>query len=391
MVNIPISSLPAATTVSGTDVLPIVQGGVTKKANASLLPISASAQVAMDARGLMANAIFNGDMAIYQDTSSIASLTHLDKCHDRWIYGQQGAGSVMSWDRDTDVPDNSVSASSKFTTVTGSAVTSTQEKHVRYAIEGSDFLIFRDRMATLSFWVKGSTTGTYSVAFTNSGRNRTYVANYTINVAATWEEKVIVVNFGDAGASGGTWDYGNGQGIGIRFAMTVGSTYQGTVNTWNAANVTGTAQVDLGSTAGRYIKFAKVQLNMGATKTPYFHRSITETFQLVTRYLYVVTDAMMRRSSVSSVTTASVVEIYYSLPSRLRALPTVSIGGTRGTDWMLRYRQDTSNGTGTLLSTPAYGRDAGLVRFETGTYTAGDDLHLLLATATGRVTFDAEL
>lgn len=42
MVNVPITSLPSAGTVSGTDVVPIVQGGVTKKAATSLIPVTAS-------------------------------------------------------------------------------------------------------------------------------------------------------------------------------------------------------------------------------------------------------------------------------------------------------------------------------------------------------------
>lgn len=339
---------------------------------------------------LESNAVFNGDLALARLGASLTGLTHNARLHDRFVYGQQGAGSVLRWDVDADVPDTSVSSSMKFTVTTASAVGSGQEKHVRYAVEGVDFLAYRGQDATLSFWVKGSTPGVYCVAFTNYTRDRTYVTEYTIAAADTWQEQVVHVPFG--AVVGGGWDYGNLQGIGIRWALASDAFYQGTVNVWNSANVTSTgAQTNLGATVGNYLKISKIQMNLGTEKLPYVKRPIDETTRLCSRYLQVFSDADFRRTPISSVTTAAVTEIYVPLSTELRGLPAVSLRGTRGTDWMLRNTSDIDNTTGTLQAAPSYGRREGLLRFESGTYTAGQALSVLLASSTARIVFDAEL
>lgn len=341
---------------------------------------------------LESNAIFNGDLSLARlGTSLTTGLVHNARLHDRFVYGQQGAGSVLRWDVDPDVPDATVASSAKFTATTGAAVGAAQEKHMRYAVEGYDFLAYQGRDATLSFWVKGSTPGVYCIAFTNYARDRTYVTEYTIEAAGVWEEKVVHVAFRDIPAGGG-WNYTNLQGIGIRFALASSSFYQAAVDTWNSVNVTSSAnQTDLGATTGNYIKFAKIQLNVGTQKLPYVKRPIDETLRLCSRYLAVFSDADFRRTPVSSVTTAAITEIYVPLSTELRGLPTVSLRGTRGTDWMLRTPADAENATGTLQTAPSYGRREGLIRFEGGTFTAGQALTVLLGSANGRIVFDAEL
>lgn len=339
---------------------------------------------------LRANAIFNGNLALCRLGTSVPSLVHLSRTFDRFIYGQQGAGSVLRWDADSDVPDSSVPYSSKFTVTSASAVGAGQEKHVRYAIEGYDFVPYRGQDATLSFWVKSNLAGTYCVAFTNYARDRTFVREYTITAVDTWQEIVMTVPFGSV--TGGSWNYTDDQGIGIRWAMASDTFYQGTKDVWNSANVTSTsAQVNLGATVGNYIKFAKIQLNIGTTQLPYTYRSREENLALCSRYLQVFNDGAMRRSPVSSVTTTTVTEIYVPLATELRGLPKVSLIGTRGTDWALRGTNDGEFSTGTLQASPSYGKASGLIRFESGTYTAGTAMHILLITSAGQIVFDAEL
>jgi hypothetical protein len=45
----------------------------------------------------------------------------------------------------------------------------------------------------LSFWVQSSLTGTYCATLINSAGDRSYVAEYSIAVANTWEYKTIYI------------------------------------------------------------------------------------------------------------------------------------------------------------------------------------------------------
>lgn len=60
MANVKISALTAAGGVAGSDVLPLVQGGVTKQAAFSLLPISTAAQTALNLKANLASPTFTG-------------------------------------------------------------------------------------------------------------------------------------------------------------------------------------------------------------------------------------------------------------------------------------------------------------------------------------------
>jgi len=337
------------------------------------------------------NRILNGDFAVYQGGPSVNPLRHLSITFDRWIWGQQQGGSVMRWDVDTDTPDASVPYSSKFTCVTAAPAGNDTEKHIRYGIEGSDFRELAGKTCTLTFHVKSNTPGTYSVAFVAYSRDYVYVTEYTIDQPDVWEAKTITVPFDTV--TGGVWNQGNDLGCGIRFAMSSGGNYQGQPDTWNNQNVTSSAaQMNLGSMVGNYLKLAKVQLTPGTEPQPFHHRPLAETFRACTRYLYVLTAAMARRTPSSSVTTGTVTEIYVPLPTRLRATPRVTIEGVPGQDWVLRTSGDAQPPSfGTVQYLPAYGRDMGLIRFEGGTFTPGQALHLLLINSNARVVFNAEI
>jgi hypothetical protein len=84
---------------------------------------------------------------------------------------------------------------------------------------------------TLSFWVKATKTGIYSVSAKPSSNNASCVLEYTINQADTWEFKTLI--FPAPSASNGTWDYTNGWGIEFLWSLAQGSTYKtSTLGQW---------------------------------------------------------------------------------------------------------------------------------------------------------------
>ncbi len=69
MAEVKISALTAASSVDGTDLIPVVQGGVTKKATASLAPVSTAQQTALDLKAPLASPTFTGTVTLPASTS----------------------------------------------------------------------------------------------------------------------------------------------------------------------------------------------------------------------------------------------------------------------------------------------------------------------------------
>jgi hypothetical protein len=115
----------------------------------------------------------------------------------------------------------------------------------------------------------------------NSIADRTFIAEYTINTTNTWEKKTINIT---ASPSAGTWDYGNGIGLEIRFALACGSTFQSTTG-WTSGNFIATSnQVNATGTVGNLFRFTGVKLELGNTATDLRWRSFQEEVKLCQRY-----------------------------------------------------------------------------------------------------------
>lgn len=132
-----------------------------------------------------------------------------------------------------------VRASLSLTVTTNDAAIGAADFYIiQHKVEGYYFQPIAQRTFTLSFWVRSAATGTYCVAFRNGGADRSYVAEYTISSANTWEYKTITVT---ASPSAGTWNYTNGTGLYVDFALAVGSDRQTTAGAWNTGNFSATA------------------------------------------------------------------------------------------------------------------------------------------------------
>ncbi len=149
-------------------------------------------------------------------------------------------------------------------------------------IEGYNFTNIAQRAFTLSFWVKAVKTGIYCVSFVNSGADRSYVAEYTINVTNTWEYKTITVS---ASPSAGTWDYTNGIGLSVNFALAAGSTFQTTANAWNTGNFYATSnQVNGLDSNTNTFQLDFIQIESGSVATPFEQKTEQEVLSLCQRY-----------------------------------------------------------------------------------------------------------
>ena len=224
--------------------------------------------------------------------------------------------------------------------VTQTSYGSASYKMIEHYIEGNNIISLGygaagAKTATLSFFVKGSVTGTYGVTIQNaaSGGSRvSYVSSYTINSANTWEYKTVTVT----PPTTYTWYTDTQRGLGIIFSLGSTGYSTSTLNQWQVANkfdVTGA--VDLSNNSGATLQITGVQYEVGDTATSFEHRSIgDELFRCQRYYQKSITGENIYAGNMMGVVGGNNYCICVQrLSPPMRAKPSVSnIGSVRGWD-----------------------------------------------------------
>jgi hypothetical protein len=230
----------------------------------------------------MRNRIINGAMVISQRGTSFTAVDSTAiYTLDRWAYGQ-ASGTLPSIAQSTTVPSTANFINSLVVTSgTGSTPTYAQ---LAQRIEGLNMYDFgwgtsAAQTVTLSFWVRSSVTGTFSVSFRNSATDRSYIATYTINSANTWEQKSLTI----VGDTSGTWLTTNGVGTYLVWDLKGGGS--GTAGAWTATGNTSTSGSTgiLGTTSATFY-ITGVQLEKGSTATSFDYRPYGTELALCQRY-----------------------------------------------------------------------------------------------------------
>lgn len=233
------------------------------------------------------NLIINGDFEIAQRGTSFTSVANNSYTLDRYVYGKSGA-MVHTISQDSDVP--TVAQAGRYIpnsmlidcTTVDTSIAAGDYCFVTQYLEGYNFQAIAQKTFTISFWVKATKTGTYCVAFVNSGYNRGYIAEYTVNSSDTWEKKIITVT---ASPSAGTWNYINGVGLRVEFALACGTTRHTTAGTWNTGDFLATSnQVNACDNTANNFRLAGVQVEAGSVATEFEKRSIQQEINLCQRY-----------------------------------------------------------------------------------------------------------
>ena len=264
------------------------------------------------------NRIINGGMVIDQ-RGSASSPVATGVGVDRFLYGNNGAG-VVTFGQSTTAPAGFINSSVVTVTTADSSIANSDLYYIYQQIEGLNvadlgFGTASAQTVTLSFWVRSSVIGTYGAVITNSSGNRSYVSNYTINVANTWEQKSVTV----AGDTSGTWLTTNGIGLSIRWGLAAGSNWQGTAGVWGTANaVCSSSQVNFMATVSNTFYLTGVQLEVGTQATSFDFRDYGRELILCQRY-YSKLD--LTKTLVYATTTAYA-QGNYRLPVTMRAAPT---------------------------------------------------------------------
>lgn len=219
------------------------------------------------------NELANGNFDIWQRGTSFTSH-NTGYTADRFRVEEITSGTI-DVARDTDIPTPAESGAqadySLKLTVTGQdpTISASEQVYIETNLEGSDLGPLWGQTCVLSFWVKSSVTGTYCIAFHNGGKTRSYVVEYTVDAANTWEYKQINVTLDDATTG---WTF-NDTSAGIRMAwsLAVGSGYHGTPGVWTGGvNLYGTSnQVNWMNTAASTFRLSQVKFEVGQDATQF--------------------------------------------------------------------------------------------------------------------------
>ena len=243
------------------------------------------------------NRVINGAMVIDQRYSGSANTVPNDTAQyvmDRWRFYENTDGVISVQRISSDAPEGYRYSAKVTVSTADTSLSASQIAIVSHRIEGYNMDDFNwgkstARTATLSFWVKSSLTGKFSGSFynMNSGSvQRTYVFDYTIDSANTWEKKTVTI----VGDTNTNWNSGTDATVEIIWGFGTGSNYKtGTVNQWFTGFASqSTGSVDLIGTLNATWQITGVQFEVGSTASSFEYRPYTTELALCQRYYEVM-------------------------------------------------------------------------------------------------------
>jgi hypothetical protein len=279
------------------------------------------------------NKLMNGFLEIDQVNGGAAVATNNAGSVDGWR--NEFNTGVLTMQRVVDAPPG-YTYSVRATVTTAGTVAAGNFMLFQYGIEADDLYdtLYGSAAAlplTLSFWCKASLTGIYGGAI-RSGPTpfRSYPFPIVINTANTWQLVNLTIP-GDA-LVGSTWvNYGNALGAYLFITLGSGSTYAGTPNTWQTANLLGPSTMtnSIITTAGATFSLGPIKLELGQLATPMVRSSMQEELARCMRYYQtrsVIQGIMWQANPGDTYRNYTTV-----FPVPMRAAPTMTFnGGTAG-------------------------------------------------------------
>ncbi len=278
------------------------------------------------------NIIINGDMRIYQRgvaANTVGQGSAALYSIDRWGC-QDSSTSDFIVDQDTDVPTGiGFTKSLKFTvysTASSPTFSSFYQNIEGYLLQRLAWGTAGAKNVTLSFWVKCSVTGSYSVCLRsyNGSTLRSYPTLFTVNATNTWEYKTITV----PGDTVMVPQLDNNLGLTVFFTpgISSGSAYGGTANQWATANYHGASSgSNLMATQGAIMRITGIQLEEGSVATSFEHRPYPLELALCQRYYFTTLNQSYRAAWHGLGTGNYVMHGVSKFPVTMRTAPSVAV------------------------------------------------------------------
>tara|TARA_B100000035_G_scaffold315101_1_gene333901 strand:- start:1639 stop:2676 length:1038 start_codon:yes stop_codon:yes gene_type:complete len=283
------------------------------------------------------NFIINGDMQVWQRATAATTVTNAYATVDRYKFTENTSGAFSS-ERSTDTPTGTGYSLKLQVTTADTSMAAGDYAYVVQVIEAQNLQPLQygtssAKTLTLSFWVKSSLTGTYSVAL-GKVDNTVYifVHEYTISQANTWEKKTITIS-PTAGSTSfitsaaGAIDNDNGQGLALYWWLCSGTDLNGgTSNAWSSTTThyTTTNIVNWFNSTSNNFYLAQAQLEIGDVATPFQHEDYATTLRKCKRY-YELLDTTVYPTKYSTVSLGN-----FFWTEQKRAQPTLTADANTG-------------------------------------------------------------
>lgn len=269
------------------------------------------------------NRIINGNMNIAQRGTSFAAVASGVYTLDQWV-PQFASTAVITVTQNADVPSVTEFQNSLRMEVTtaDTAIAATDRTTLEQRIEGFNVRDLVGKTCTISFWVRSAKVGVHCVSFRNNAGTRSYIMEYSIVTANTWEKKTITVTSGLIDTPTADWNWTNGIGLHIAFTLMTGTDFHTTAGAWQTGNFLGTVnQVNCVDTVGNLFAVTGVQLEVGTVATPFEARPYGVELALCQRY-YAKGYAYARFTAAAA---GHVLTTPVYFPVDMRASPTLTI------------------------------------------------------------------
>ena len=246
------------------------------------------------------NIIINGAMQVAQRSSSavtgIGASDGYFTC-DRWNFNTNGnSAGRLTMSQASDGPSGFANCLKLECTTADTSIAAAERFFIEQKLEGQDVQQLKKgtsdaEKVTISFYVKGHDSATYTVGLYEGTSGRKIAA--TFPVTTSWVRQTVTF---DGDTSGVIPDDNTAQ-LHLRFYLHAGSNYtSGTLGTsWNADGNTTQISSDgnsfFESTSATFF-LTGVQLEVGSQATPFEHRSFGEEYQLCQRYYQEITGSV---------------------------------------------------------------------------------------------------
>ena len=189
-------------------------------------------------------------------------------------------------------------------------------QHLLYGTSGAKDM-------TLSFVMKSPKAGTHCVSINQGDANRSYIAEFTMASANTFEYFSMTI----PGDTSGDIDNNTGEGMRLHFPLTAGTNFHNTAGSWfNGEDYATSNQQNLLDNTANNIYISAVQLEIGGVFTGFEFEDYGTTLWRCQRYLAVLSDSSGSKtwSPAACHSTAACTGVV-TLPRVMRAAPTMSV------------------------------------------------------------------
>lgn len=242
------------------------------------------------------NKVINGDFQVWQRGASIGPVLAAGGnpyTADQWKVFAAGSASVTVTQQGAgaDYGQSRVGAYTGRVTSNAAATPAAGDRNrLSQRIEGTTVIPFGlgttwGGTMTLSFWVKASIIGDYSVAFLNGGSPsfRSYITTFSVITAGAWERKIITVPVDQSALT--NWARDEALGLEVAFDLGSGTSFEGARDVWQSGELTRfTGTVRMVGTNASTFELSQVQLEMGPEATSFDQRTAQQELALCQRY-----------------------------------------------------------------------------------------------------------